>query len=74
MAVMSAELYRALKEAGASEDSATKAAEAVAAYDRHFAKFDIRIERIEGRINLLTWMVGTNTVLTLSVLAILLRQ
>jgi hypothetical protein len=74
MSVMLAELYDALKGAGAPEDLARKAAEAVASYENRFANFELKIERIEGRINLLTWMVGTNTVLTLSVLALLLRQ
>lgn len=67
MAVMLAELYDALKEAGSPEDSARKAAEAVASYENRFAK-------IESDLLLLKWMVGTNVVLTMSVLAFLLRQ
>jgi hypothetical protein len=67
MSVMLAELYDALKGAGAPEDQARKAAEAVATYENRFA-------RIESDLLLLKWMVGTNTILTLSVLAILLRQ
>lgn len=61
MALMSAELYDALKEAGASEEKARKAAEAVAAYDQRFSK-------IENDLAVLKWMVGTNVVVTLGVL------
>lgn len=46
-----AELYDALKDAGAPDDSARKAAEAVAAYETRFAK-------IEADLMLLKWMVG----------------
>lgn len=52
MTVMNAELYRALKEAGASDESASKAAESLAAYDRQFA--DVRAD-----LRLLKWMSGT---------------
>jgi len=48
---MNTELYRALKEAGASDESASKAAESVAAYDAQFA--DVRAD-----LRLLKWMVG----------------
>jgi hypothetical protein len=51
MTVMLAELYDALKDAGAPDDSARKAAEAVAAYETRFAK-------IEADLMLLKWMVG----------------
>lgn len=52
MATMVTELYSALKEAGASEERATKAAEAVAAYENRFS-------RIEADLQVLKWMVGT---------------
>lgn len=61
MALMSAELYDALKEAGASEEKARKAAEAVAAFDQRFSK-------IENDLAVLKWMGGTNVVVTLGVL------
>lgn len=61
MALMSAELYDALKEAGASEEKARKAAEAVAA-------FETRFNKIENDLAVLKWMVGTNVVVTLGVL------
>lgn len=52
MAIMNSELYRALKEAGASDESATKAAESLAAYDRQFA--DVRADLL-----VLKWVTGT---------------
>lgn len=61
MALMSAELYDALKEAGASEEKARKAAEAVAAFDQRFNK-------IENDLSVLKWMVGTNIALTITVM------
>lgn len=51
MTVMLAELYDALKDAGAPEDKARSAAEAVAAYENRFAK-------IEADLLLLKWMTG----------------
>ncbi len=68
MPIMSAELYDALIEAGASEEKARKAAEAVAAYDNRFAALDVRLATISGELAWLKWMVGTNIVLTLGVL------
>jgi hypothetical protein len=53
MTTMVTELYDALIAAGAPEDKARKAAEAVADYDRQFA--DIR-----GDLKLLKWMATAN--------------
>jgi phage shock protein A len=65
MPLMSAELYDALLEAGTSEATARKAAEAVASHDQRFAsleskldtrfaslegKFDTRLASVEGKI------------------------
>ena len=61
MALMSAELYDALKEAGASEEKARKAAEAVAAFDQRFNK-------IENDLSVLKWMVGSNIALTITLM------
>jgi len=66
MALMSSELYDALIEAGASEEKARKAAEAVAAYDTRFATLD-------RKLDVLTWMVGFNLMFTLGVLWRLLK-
>jgi len=76
MTTMIAELYDALKEAGASEEKARRAAEAIAGYETQFTAIrqdiaNIRTElkhdiaRINGRINTLTWMAGTLIVMML---------
>jgi hypothetical protein len=51
--------------AGAPEDKARKAAEAVGV---RFIDLGARIDRLDGRVNTLTWMVGFNITLTLLVL------
>lgn len=83
---MIAEVYDALRGAGAPEDKARKAAEVLASGDaRHselllkfkelevrFKDLEIRVEKLEGRVNTLTWMVGANITLTILVLGKLL--
>jgi hypothetical protein len=66
MTTMIAEVYDALLEAGASQDKARKAAEAIAGYDARFVEIDRRLERLEGKITLLSWMVGFSITLTLA--------
>jgi hypothetical protein len=61
MSTMIFEVYDALKEAGASEDKAKKAAEALAAYENRFNK-------VESDLNLLKWMVGFNLAISVGVL------
>ena len=65
MTTMITELYDALKEAGASEDKAKAAAEAIADYEKHFThiesdltdiKAEIKVLKME--INLVKWMLG----------------
>ena len=68
MSTMISEVYDALREAGASEEKARLAAEAVAQYDERFNRLDVRSEQLAGRLNLLQWMVGTNILLTIWVL------
>ena len=63
MALMLAELYDALKDAGASDELARKAAEAVAGYDD-------RLSRMERRLEGLTYMVGTHITLSLILLGL----
>jgi CRISPR/Cas system-associated protein Cas10 (large subunit of type III CRISPR-Cas system) len=55
------EIYDALKEAGASEEKAKKAAEALAAYEFRFSKMDTDL-------TVLKWMVGFNLAISVSVL------
>ena len=73
MPTMISEVYDALLEAGASDDKARKAAEAVAAYDQRFAGIETRLVELAGRVALIQWMLGTNIVLTLGVLWKLLK-
>lgn len=61
MALQLGALREALIEAGASGDSANKAAEEVAACENRLASMD-------NRPSVLTWMVGTNIVISLGVL------
>jgi hypothetical protein len=61
MSTMISEVYDALKEAGASEEKARKAAEAIASYENRFT-------RIESDLALLKWMVGFNLAMTVAVL------
>jgi hypothetical protein len=67
MTTMVTEVYDALREAGASEEKSRKAAEAVAAYDN-------RLAGMETKLSVLTYMVGTNIVITLGVLGRLLTH
>jgi hypothetical protein len=73
MPTMISEVYDALLEAGASEEKARKAAEAVAQYDQRFTGLEQRIVQLDRRMSLLHWMVGTNIVLTLGCLWKLLK-
>jgi len=61
MSTMIFEVYDALKEAGATEDKAKKAAEALAAYENRFNK-------VESDLNLLKWMVGFNLFMSVGIL------
>ena len=61
MSTMISEIYDALKEAGASEEKARKAAEAVATYENRFA-------RIESDLALVKWMIGFNLAMTVAIL------
>jgi hypothetical protein len=61
MSTMISEVYDALKEAGASEEKARKAAEALASYENRFT-------RIESDLAVLKWMVGFNMAMTVAVL------
>jgi len=64
---MITELYDALKDAGASEEKARKAAETVAAYESRFTK-------IETDLGILKWMVGFNLAATDALIFMQLRH
>ncbi|MGH6796516.1 MAG: integrase [Methylocella sp.] len=65
MTTMIAEIYDALTAAGAPEEKAHKAAEAVAAFEARFIDLGARMERLDGRVSTLTWMSGFNIALKL---------
>ncbi len=61
MALQMGALRDALIDAGAAPEKAEKAAEEMAGYEN-------RIASIDGRLALLTWMIGFNLILTVGVL------
>ena len=61
MSTMISEVYDALKDAGASEEKARSAAEAIAGYENRFAKIDQDLAVVK-------WMAGFNLALTTAVL------
>jgi hypothetical protein len=67
MSLMLSSLYDALLEAGASEEKARKAAEEAAAYENRF-------QAVERKLDVLTWMVSFNLVMTAGVLWRLLAK
>jgi antibiotic biosynthesis monooxygenase (ABM) superfamily enzyme len=68
MALQLGALREALLDAGASPEKASKAAEELAGYEDRFDSLDRRLTELEGKVNLLTWMVGFNIAMTLAVL------
>ena len=61
MSTMISEVYDAFKEAGASEEKAKAAAQALANYENRFASIDTNLV-------LLKWMVGFNLAFTMAIL------
>ncbi|MBX9617611.1 MAG: integrase [Hyphomicrobiales bacterium] len=61
MALMSSEVYDAFVSAGAPEDKARKAAEAIANFDNRFTKID-------GEIAVLKWMTGFGLAVSIAIL------
>ena len=58
MTTMISEVYEAFKEANVSDATARKASEAIAAYDARFAKLDLKIEKLDGRLTLVMWQLA----------------
>ena len=72
MAAMLAELYDALRSAGAEDEKARKAAAEVAAYDNRLAGMERELASLSGKVDRLAWMLGSNIALTVLVLGGLL--
>ena len=68
MSTMISEVYDALKEAGASEEKARKAAEAIASAENRFSRIEGELIALRGEQNLLKWMLGFNLAMTVAVL------
>lgn len=58
MATMISEVYTAFKEAGVADETARKAAEAVASYESRFASLDLSIEKLRGQMRQMQWMLA----------------
>jgi hypothetical protein len=70
MATMISEVYDALKDAGASEEKARKAAEVLASYDERFNRIELQFAEVRSVQRLHSWMLGT---LLAGVLALVLK-
>ena len=60
-------------DAGASVEKANKAAEEVASYENRLARIETELVALDGRVNLLAWMVGGLYVVGAPALWLLLR-
>tara|TARA_R110002020_G_scaffold96615_3_gene231144 strand:- start:572 stop:799 length:228 start_codon:yes stop_codon:yes gene_type:complete len=74
MALMMSSLYDALRAANVDDEKARKAAEEVANYEDKLNQFDKRLVAIDGRLNLLQWMVGFNIAASVAILFRLLTR
>lgn len=68
MATMISEVYDAFLAAGAPEEKARKAAEAMASYDQRFDRVDRDILKVQAEQILLKWMVGFGIALDVAIL------
>jgi hypothetical protein len=62
-------LRDALIEGGTSPEKAAAAAEEVASYENRLAGIETKLVKLEGNMNLLTWMVGTLVPLNIALTA-----
>lgn len=65
MSAIVAEICDALREAGASEEKARKAAEVVASFDSKHNDVKHGFAALEGEFSAVKWMLATNLALTL---------
>jgi len=72
MTTMVAEIYDALLAAGSPDDKARKAAEAIAQVDTRMMDVGGRMDRLDGKIDRITWMLGANLSLSLLIMGKLL--
>ena len=72
MTTMVAEVYDALVAAGTPDDKARKAAETIVQIDTRVTDIGGRMDRLNGRMDTMIWMMGANLTLTILVLGKLL--
>lgn len=58
MSIMISEVYDAFVSAGAPEEKARKAAEALTSHENRFVKIETELVALHGEIALLKWMTG----------------
>ncbi len=68
MSTMVAEVYDALRDAGASEEKARKAAEVMASFDTQHQDIRHEFAVLRGEFSTVKWMLATNMTMTLLVL------
>jgi len=68
VATMISEVYDAFLAAGALEEKARKAAEAMSNYDQRFDKLDLEIVKVQAEQILLRWMVGFGIAMNIAIL------
>ncbi len=68
MSTMVAEVYEALKAAGAPDDKASEAAKAVAEIDQ-----GNRLTKLEGDIKLIKWMIGVLVTMNIGIILMLIK-
>ena len=68
MALQLGALREALIEGGTSPEKAGAAAEEVASYENRLAGVETKLVTLDGKVNLLTWMVTFNLAMTIAVL------
>jgi len=62
MTTMIAELYDALKEAGASEEKAIAAAKSIADYENHFVRMESKTDSLELKLESEAGLLGSKFV------------
>jgi hypothetical protein len=67
MSIMISEAYDAFVSAGAPEEKARKAAEALSGQDGHIVKVEAELVVIHGELALLKWMIGFAIILLAAV-------
>jgi hypothetical protein len=67
MSTMISEVDDALKETGASEEKARKAAEAIASAENRFSRIEGELIAIRGEQNLAKWMTGFHLAMTVAI-------